>query len=75
MDRTNLILWASTAREPIVARVAICGDFLPAGKLVMGCDESWSDKARGLQEYFADAATTFQTWKLRSTATRLRRVC
>ena len=59
MDLTNLILWASTAREPIVARVAICGDFLPAGKLVMGCDESWSDKARGLQEYFADAATTF----------------
>jgi poly-gamma-glutamate synthesis protein (capsule biosynthesis protein) len=59
MNLANLILWESAAGEPIVARIAICGDFLPAGKLVMGCDESWSGKARGLHEYFADVATTF----------------
>ena len=59
MNLAKLILWESAAREPIAARVAICGDFLPAGKLAMGCDESWGDHARGLREYFADVTTTF----------------
>ena len=45
MNLANLILWESAVREPIAARVAICGDFLPAGKLAMGCDESWGDQA------------------------------
>lgn len=45
MNLANLILWESSPREPIAARVAICADFLPAGKLAMGCDESWGDQA------------------------------
>jgi hypothetical protein len=59
MNLANLVLWESARPEPIAARVAICGDFLPAGKLAMERDESWSGKARGLQEYFADVTTTF----------------
>jgi Bacterial capsule synthesis protein PGA_cap len=59
INLANLVLWESAARGPIAARVAICGDFLPAGKLAIECDESWSDKARGLHEYFADVAATF----------------
>jgi len=59
MNDDNLILWESAGREPIAVRVAICGDFLPAGKLAVVRDESWSDQARGLREYFADVATTF----------------
>ena len=59
MNLANLILWESAVREPIAARVAICGDFLPAGKLAMRGDESWGGKAQGLHEYFADVATTF----------------
>jgi hypothetical protein len=55
----DLILWESGERWPIAARVAIAGDFLPARKLAMGCDESWSDQARGLREHFADVETTF----------------
>jgi hypothetical protein len=59
MNHTNLILWECAARQPIAARVAICGDFLPAGKLATERDESWSSKARDLQEYFEDVTTTF----------------
>jgi len=54
-----MILWESGEREPIAARVAIAGDFLPAGKLALASDGSWGDEARGLHEYFADVDTTF----------------
>jgi poly-gamma-glutamate capsule biosynthesis protein CapA/YwtB (metallophosphatase superfamily) len=59
MNLANLILWESAGRQPIAARVAICGDFLPAGKLTLGCGEGWTSKAHGLHEYFADVVTTF----------------
>src|SRR5271163_4692876 len=55
----DLILWESGERGPIAARVAIAGDFLPAGKLTMAGDASWSGMERGLQGYFADVDTTF----------------
>jgi hypothetical protein len=59
MNGDDLILWESAGREPIAARVAIAGDFLPAGRLSSAGHDGWGDQARELQEYFADVATTF----------------
>ncbi len=59
MNAHELILWESGTPEPIAARVAIAGDFLPAGKLTMSGEQRWSEQASELQEYFADVATTF----------------
>jgi hypothetical protein len=59
MDAEDLILWESGERVPIVARVAIAGDFLPAGKLAVPDDGNWSEQARLLRGYFADVDTTF----------------
>ena len=39
--------------------VAIAGDFLPAGTLSPAGHVGWGGRARELQEYFADVATTF----------------
>jgi hypothetical protein len=55
----DLILWESGEQGPIAARVAIAGDFLPAGKLAIADDGGWSDAACRLQGYFADVDTTF----------------
>ena len=59
MNAHELILWESGTPEPIAARVAIAGDFLPAGRLSPAGNDGWGDQARELQEYFADVATTF----------------
>jgi hypothetical protein len=59
MNSDNTILWESAERETIAARVAIAGDFLPAGPLMIAGDEDWCGMAQGLQEYFADVGTTF----------------
>ncbi len=59
MNSDNTILWESGEGAAIAARIAIAGDFLPAGKLTMLGDGDWADEARGLQGYFADVDTTF----------------
>jgi len=56
----GLVLWRSGDKEPpVVARIAIAGDFLPAGKLELPGSDSWNDAARRLAPYFEDVATTF----------------
>jgi hypothetical protein len=53
-----MILWESSRGEPIAARVAIAGDFLPAGNLALPSG-GWRDAARGLAAHFDDVAATF----------------
>lgn len=59
MDNTNLILWRAEGNEPIAARIAIAGDFLPTGRLPLEPAEGWRNAAHGLDRHFADVATTF----------------
>jgi poly-gamma-glutamate capsule biosynthesis protein CapA/YwtB (metallophosphatase superfamily) len=53
-----MILWESSRCAPIAARVAIAGDFLPAGNLALPSG-GWRDAARGLAAHFNDVNTTF----------------
>jgi hypothetical protein len=53
-----MILWQSATGEPITARIAIAGDFLPAGNLALP-PGGWRDAARGLAPHFDDIATSF----------------
>lgn len=59
MSGRGLALWKSDDREPVVARIAIAGDFLPAGKLELPAADSWSDAATALAPCFEDVATAF----------------
>jgi hypothetical protein len=52
-------LWASEEHGPIVARVAIAGDFLPAGRLAIPEGHSWRQMAGGLAACFEDVSATF----------------
>ncbi|MGA8143788.1 MAG: CapA family protein [Candidatus Acidiferrales bacterium] len=54
----NLTLWLSAAGEPMAARIAIGGDFLPAGRLEIpeGCE--WRGMAHGLAGYFEDVSAS-----------------
>jgi poly-gamma-glutamate capsule biosynthesis protein CapA/YwtB (metallophosphatase superfamily) len=54
----NLILWESACAEPIAARVAVAGDFLPAGDLALPAG-GWREAARHLAGHFEDVATSF----------------
>jgi poly-gamma-glutamate capsule biosynthesis protein CapA/YwtB (metallophosphatase superfamily) len=53
-----VILWESTRGEPIAARIAVAGDFLPAGNLALP-PGGWRDAARGLAAHFDDVAISF----------------
>ena len=59
MSGRGLVLWKSGDKEPVVARIAIAGDFLPAGKLELQGSDSWNDAAMALAPCFEDVATTF----------------
>jgi poly-gamma-glutamate capsule biosynthesis protein CapA/YwtB (metallophosphatase superfamily) len=59
MNTPNLTLWEAPGNLPITARVAIAGDFLPAGKLVFDADSGWKDMAQNLVGHFAGVETTF----------------
>ena len=52
-------LWVSPGREPIAALIAICGDFLPAGKLSIRDASSWGEMAGGIGPCFQNVAATF----------------
>ena len=58
MGDRSLILWESANAEPIAARIAIGGDFLPAGNLTLSVND-WKEAARGLEGYFVDIGTSF----------------
>ena len=58
IDR-NLVLWNSGDSERIVTKVAIAGDFLPAGNLTLPAGAGWREMAQGLAAHFDDVAATF----------------
>jgi hypothetical protein len=58
IDR-NLVLWDSGDGEQVVTRVAIAGDFLPAGNLTLPAGATWRHMAHNLAAYFEDVAATF----------------
>src|SRR5579862_4656880 len=59
MGSHGLKLWESGDHEQVVARVAIAGDFLPAGALQLPTSGSWTGAASALAPCFEDVATTF----------------
>jgi poly-gamma-glutamate capsule biosynthesis protein CapA/YwtB (metallophosphatase superfamily) len=52
-------VWRSPEQAPVVARIAIAGDFLPAGNLVWPPDGNWREQAARLARHFNDVDTTF----------------
>jgi len=59
MRASGETLWASAEHGSIVARVAIAGDFLPAGRLAIPEGHSWRQMAGGLAACFEDVSATF----------------
>jgi capsule synthesis protein PGA_cap len=59
MAEHNLVLWDSGGGEQVVTRVAIAGDFLPAGDLTLPVGTAWRHMAQNLAAYFEDVAATF----------------
>ena len=59
MNPSGTTLWTSAKREPVVARIAITGDFLPAGRLMIPKGCSWRQMAGGLAPSFEGIAATF----------------
>lgn len=54
MPADSLILWEASHQKPVAARIAIAGDFLPAGKTPFPADCDWRGMARGLEGHFDD---------------------
>jgi Bacterial capsule synthesis protein PGA_cap len=50
----GIILWESATVAPIAAKIAIAGDFLPAGSIALPKPGGWRAAARGLSRYFED---------------------
>lgn len=59
MTQNNLVLWDSGKDDEIAIRVAIAGDFLPAGNSSIAQDGDWREMAANLAEHFYDVSTTF----------------
>jgi Bacterial capsule synthesis protein PGA_cap len=55
----NLVLWDSGEGQEIATKIAIAGDFLPAGNLTFPAGVGWSQMARKVAGYFKDVSTTF----------------
>ncbi len=55
----NLVLWDSGEGQEIATRIAIAGDFLPAGNLTFPIGVGWNQMARNVAAYFKDVSTTF----------------
>jgi len=59
MNATDHVLWRSEHAGPIVARVAVAGDFLPAGRIELPAIGGWQAAAASLAPHFADVAISF----------------
>jgi len=59
MDISRLKLWQSPEPTPVAARIAIAGDFLPAGRLALPETSSWRAMANRLSGHFEDVDTSF----------------
>jgi capsule synthesis protein PGA_cap len=55
----NSILWESPHADRVAVRVAIAGDFLPAGNLGFNPGRGWRDMAAALAPCFEDVSTSF----------------
>jgi Bacterial capsule synthesis protein PGA_cap len=55
----NLVLWEAPRAESIAARIAVAGDFLPAGSLRFPSHTSWREMAHRLVSHFDDVAASF----------------
>ncbi|HTV58539.1 MAG TPA: CapA family protein [Verrucomicrobiae bacterium] len=51
------ILWQSPGSEPVAARIAMAGDFLPSGRLALPARSSWSEMAALAAPLFCDVDT------------------
>lgn len=58
MSAKSLTVWASDQPAEIVARIAIAGDFLPAGELSLPVG-GWSAAANAVAPFFKDAHVAF----------------
>lgn len=54
-----LTLWRAPHHAAIAARIAIAGDFLPAGKLSTANGACWRDLAKSVSPHFDDVDATF----------------
>jgi Bacterial capsule synthesis protein PGA_cap len=59
MKGNHLILWESPQARPVAARVAVAGDFLPAGKLGLPAGSRWDEMSSPLADHFGDVAASF----------------
>jgi Bacterial capsule synthesis protein PGA_cap len=59
MSARRLVLWESPDCDPIVAKIAIAGDFLPADKLALPAKQNWTSMATKLAPCFDDVAISF----------------
>jgi len=59
MRSPTLVLWEAARDTEIAARVAIAGDFLPAGRLAFPARCGWREMAGSLASHFQDVAATF----------------
>ncbi len=59
MADRSLVLWDSGNSEQIATRIAIAGDFLPAGSLTFPAGVGWRKMAQSLAGHFEDVAVTF----------------
>src|SRR5271170_3269378 len=58
MNSQGLVLWESAVAGPVAVRIAIAGDFLPAGKIELPVG-GWGAAAIGAGDHFKDVAVSF----------------
>ena len=59
MNPHSLTIWESSQAGPVAARIAIAGDFLPAGNLAISRDSNWRGMALPLDKFFEDVSVSF----------------
>ncbi len=59
MKSSSLVLWESPQGGSVAARVAVAGDFLPAGRLAISARQGWRGMASQLGGHFGDVAASF----------------
>ena len=59
MKPSSFVLWESPEPAAIAARIAVAGDFLPAGKLTFPSDFDWSEMAGWITPHLSDVDIGF----------------
>jgi hypothetical protein len=58
-NECGMVVWESTDRPAIAARIAVCGDFLPAGRIAVDAASDWSEGAAAILPHFEDVTASF----------------